>query len=113
VTIIHETHRGKFSFAVHSTRKYLEAIPSLRLNLDISHWYTVAESYLDDQQRRWSWRSRRTAHIHARVGHKQGPQVSDPVIRSGILLCRQHLLAVGQGGGKASTGGIRGPGVYL
>jgi sugar phosphate isomerase/epimerase len=68
VIIIHETHRGKFSFAAHVTRKYLEAIPSLRLNLDISHWYTVAESYLEDQAAAVELAVARTAHIHARIG---------------------------------------------
>ena len=50
VKIIHETHRGKFSFASHITAQYLSEIPDLQLGLDISHWCNVAESYLTDQQ---------------------------------------------------------------
>src|SRR5690606_17160398 len=40
IPIIHETHRGKFSFAAHITQSYLEKLPWLRLTLDISHWFT-------------------------------------------------------------------------
>lgn len=90
--IIHETHRGKFSFAAHVTRKYLEAIPSLRLNLDISHWFTVAESYLDDQAEAVELAIARTAHIHARIGHTQGPQVPDPRDPKWETALQQHLI---------------------
>lgn len=75
---IHETHRGKFSFAAHITRQYLEAIPALRLTLDASHWVNVAESLLGDQQEAMSLAISRTDHIHARIGHAEGPQVPDP-----------------------------------
>jgi len=76
--VLHETHRGKFSFAAHITRGYLEAIPDLTLTLDISHWVAVAESYLDDQQETVELAIARTGHLHARVGHTEGPQVTDP-----------------------------------
>ncbi|MHA4808433.1 sugar phosphate isomerase/epimerase family protein [Flavitalea flava] len=91
VSIIHETHRGKFSFAAHHTRKYLEAIPSLRLNLDISHWFTVAESYLEDQEEAVELAISRTAHIHARIGHTQGSQVPDPRDPLWEKALQQHL----------------------
>lgn len=78
VTIIHETHRGKFSFAAHLTRPYLEKLLWLRLTLDISHWFCVAESYLADQVPAVKLAIQHTAHIHARVGHRNGAQVSDP-----------------------------------
>jgi sugar phosphate isomerase/epimerase len=76
--IIHETHRGKFSFAPHITAGYLEKLPHLRLGLDISHWFNVAESWLDDQQTAVNMALGRTDHIHARVGFPEGPQVPDP-----------------------------------
>ena len=91
VDIVHETHRGKFSFAAHVTQRYLEAIPSLRLTLDISHWYTVAESYLEDQAQAVQLAVDRTAHIRARVGHMQGPQVSDPRGPEWDQALQQHL----------------------
>jgi hypothetical protein len=76
--IVHETHRGKFSFAAHITADFLKRIPDLRLTLDISHWCCVAESWLDDQADAVSLALSRTDHIHSRVGFPEGPQVPDP-----------------------------------
>lgn len=77
-TVLHETHRGKFSFAAHVTHDYLLADPNLRLTLDASHWVNVAESYLADQPAALALALARTEHIHARVGFPEGPQVPDP-----------------------------------
>lgn len=76
--LIHETHRGKFSFAAHVTRHYLKNLPNLRITLDASHWVCVAESYLEDQREAMELAISRTDHIHSRVGHPEGPQVTDP-----------------------------------
>jgi sugar phosphate isomerase/epimerase len=76
--IVHEMHRGKFSFAAHVTTKYLKADPDLRLTFDISHWVAVAESFLDDQAEAVQMAIERADHIHARVGYPEGPQVPDP-----------------------------------
>lgn len=76
--VIHETHRGKFSFAAHITKPYLEANPELQLTFDISHWVNVAESYLEDQVEAVDLAISRTAHIHSRVGFPEGPQIPDP-----------------------------------
>lgn len=78
VPVYHETHRNKFSFACHVTRQYLDAMPSLKITLDASHWVNVAESFLEDQADNMNAAIQRTAHIHARIGHTQGPQVTDP-----------------------------------
>lgn len=78
IPVYHETHRGKFSFAAHITKDYLQRIPELTLTLDISHWVAVAETLLDDQQEAVELAINRTRHFHARVGHTQGAQVSDP-----------------------------------
>lgn len=78
IPVVHETHRNKFSFAAHITREYLERVPSLQLTLDVSHWVCVAESFLDDQSPALQLAMARTEHIHARVGHTEGPQVPDP-----------------------------------
>lgn len=78
VPVVHETHRNKFSFAAHVTRDYLEQLPDLRLTLDVSHWVCVAESYLADQPEALALAIARTDHVHARVGHPEGPQVPDP-----------------------------------
>jgi len=78
IRIIHETHRGKFSFAAHITAEYLTRIPGLRLGFDMSHWCNVAESYLHDQQPAVNLAISRADHIHARVGFPEGPQIPDP-----------------------------------
>lgn len=78
VPVYHETHRNKFSFAAHIAKEYLSRMPSLKLTLDISHWVNVAESYLEDQQEAVQLAISRTEHLHARIGHPQGPQISDP-----------------------------------
>jgi len=78
VPVYHESHRGRILFAANIARQFIEKIPSLRLTLDISHWCNVHESYLDDQEETVALALNRTDHIHARVGHPEGPQVSDP-----------------------------------
>lgn len=78
IPVVHETHRGRFAFAAHVTAEYLNAFPDLRLTLDVSHWCVVAESLLQDQREVLDLAIERTAHIHARVGFEQGPQVWDP-----------------------------------
>ncbi|MBN9382650.1 MAG: sugar phosphate isomerase/epimerase [Chitinophagaceae bacterium] len=74
VNIIHETRRGRFCFAVHIARQYLEAMPSLRIDLDISQWHTVADSYLEDQAEAVEMALSRTVHVQARMGEMRDPQ---------------------------------------
>jgi len=78
VRIVHETHRGRFSFSTTSTLQFLEALPDLRLTADFSHWCAVAESFLQDQPDAMRAAIARADHIHARVGFPQGAQVNDP-----------------------------------
>jgi sugar phosphate isomerase/epimerase len=78
IPIIQETHRNKWSYAAHVVKEYLEKYPTLKLALDISHWVCVSESFLTDQQDAIDLAIRHTVHLHARVGHTQGPQVTDP-----------------------------------
>ena len=92
VKIIHETHRGKFSFAVHTTQQYLNHFDTLRLGLDISHWCNVAESLLADQKEEVSLALSRTDHIHARVGFQEGPQIPDPRVPEWEDVLEQHLI---------------------
>ncbi|MFT3935829.1 MAG: sugar phosphate isomerase/epimerase [Chitinophagaceae bacterium] len=78
IAILHETHRGKFSFAAHVMKQYLKQLPTIRITLDISHWCAVAETFLHDQVQAVETAIAHTDHIHARIGHTQGPQVIDP-----------------------------------
>lgn len=78
ITICHETHRSRILFAAPVARHYIDTIPELRITFDVSHWCNVSESLLDDQQETLDRTLLRVDHIHARVGHPEGPQVSDP-----------------------------------
>jgi len=91
IPIYHETHRSRFNFAAHITKDYLEKIDHLTLALDISHWCNVHESMLSDQQEAVALAISRTAHIHARVGHPEGPQVNDPAAPEWKSVLDQHL----------------------
>lgn len=91
VPIYHESHRGRILFAANIARQFIEKIPSLRLTLDISHWCNVHESYLDDQEETVALALSRTDHIHARVGHPEGPQVSDPRAPEWNIAMQKHF----------------------
>jgi sugar phosphate isomerase/epimerase len=78
VRILHETHRGRFSFHAASLLPYLKKFPELELVGDFSHFCTVSESLLQDQEEIIQQIIPHVSHIHARVGHEQGPQVNDP-----------------------------------
>jgi sugar phosphate isomerase/epimerase len=78
VPIYHETHRGRACYSAPVTRELIEKNPELRLTLDISHWCNVHESLLQDQADSINLALSRTDHIHARIGHAEGPQVTDP-----------------------------------
>lgn len=91
VKVVHETHRGKALFAAHVSRPFIEKIPDLRLTLDISHWCNVHESLLQDQEDDVALALSRTDHIHSRVGHQEGPQVSDPRAQEWSEALQQHL----------------------
>ncbi|UOY06823.1 hypothetical protein L0P88_23260 [Muricauda sp. SCSIO 64092] len=78
IPIYHEIHRGRFTFHGRSTLPYLEVFPQLKFVGDFSHWCTVSESMLEDQEAIISKVVPKIYHIHARVGHAQSPQVNNP-----------------------------------
>ncbi len=78
IKICHETHRSRMLFAAPVARKFIETIPDLRITFDVSHWCNVSETLLQDQQQTVDMTIQRVDHIHARIGHPEGPQVSDP-----------------------------------
>lgn len=91
VPVYHETHRGRMLFAAHITRNFIEKSPSLKLTLDISHWCNVHESLLADQAETVELALSRVGHIHARIGHEQGPQVNDPRAPEWEATVKAHL----------------------
>ncbi|MFA5244596.1 MAG: TIM barrel protein [Pedobacter sp.] len=91
ILICHETHRGRMLYAANVTREYLKKFPELRLTLDISHWCNVHESLLADQRETVNLALERTDHIHARIGHAEGPQVNDPRAPEWEPVVKQHF----------------------
>ncbi len=78
VPIYHETHRGRILYTAHVAAQFIDKIPELQLTLDISHWCTVSESLLNNQKEAVEKALMRTSHIHSRIGHKEGPQITEP-----------------------------------
>jgi len=78
IKICHETHRSRILFAAPLARQYFDKIPDLRITFDVSHWCNVSESLLQDQPETVNIALQRVDHIHARIGHPEGPQVNDP-----------------------------------
>lgn len=78
IPVAHETHRYRLFFTPWTTAQYLERFPTLNVCADFSHWCCVCESRLGDMDHWIEQASRRAIHLHARVGHEEGPQVSDP-----------------------------------
>ncbi|NQU52391.1 MAG: sugar phosphate isomerase/epimerase [Bacteroidetes bacterium] len=78
VQILHETHRGKFSFACNLMPPYLDTFPNMKITADFSHWVNVSESLLEFQQKTIDKIIPNVYHIHSRVGYQEGPQVNDP-----------------------------------
>jgi sugar phosphate isomerase/epimerase len=78
ISIYHETHRSRMLFAAPVARQYMEKNAGLRITFDVSHWCNVSESLLEDQPATVELALHRTDHIHARIGHPEGPQVNDP-----------------------------------
>jgi len=73
-----ETHRGRLTYTLIDTIKYLEVSPELKLTADFSHWMVVHESDLTNQPTNLEKAINSSFHIHARVGYEEGPQVTDP-----------------------------------
>ena len=79
IPVLHETHRGRATFSTVSTSRLIKAVPEMRLTADFSHWCCVHESLLQDQAEAVADAIGHADYIHARVGHIEGPQVSDPM----------------------------------
>jgi hypothetical protein len=89
--ICHESHRSRILFAAHIAKQYLLKYPDLRITLDISHWCNVHESLLQDQEETVKLAISRADHIHARVGHPEGPQVNDPRAPEWETAVKKHI----------------------
>ena len=91
IIICHESHRSRLLFAAHITKQYIQKYPDLRITMDISHWCNVHESLLHDQDETVQLAITRVDHVHARVGHPEGPQVNDPRAPEWEATVKRHL----------------------
>ena len=91
IPIVHETHRFRPTYSAIETRRYLEELPGLLLNADLSHWMVVHESDLSDQAETVETALRRSRHIHARVGFAEGPQVGNPMASIWAPQVERHI----------------------
>lgn len=78
VPVLHEIHRGRFTFHAPTLRPYLDRFPDLKLTGDFSHWCLVSESLLEDQIPLVERTIPHIHHLHARIGTQQASQVNDP-----------------------------------
>ena len=78
ILICHETHRSRMLFAAPVAKQFIQKNPALKITFDVSHWCNVSESLLHDQPENIALALERVEHIHARIGHPEGPQVNDP-----------------------------------
>lgn len=87
-----ETHRGRPLNDPWRAARLLEALPDLRLTSDLSHWHVVVDRDPADILDLFDEASRRSGHLHARIGHEKGPQVphpADPLWQSQVALYRR------------------------
>lgn len=91
IIICHETHRSRMLFAAPVARQFIDKNPELRITFDVSHWCNVSESLLQDQQETVELTLERVEHVHARIGHQEGPQVSDPRAPEWEAAVKAHL----------------------
>jgi sugar phosphate isomerase/epimerase len=92
VPIVHEIHRSRFSGHPMLLLPYLRELPDLELTADLSHWCCACETLLEDQPETLELTLPHVRHIHARVGHAQGPQVGDFRAPEWAAALEQHLV---------------------
>lgn len=78
IRVVHETHRGRLGFSPYNAMELFALRPGMKVTADLSHWVCVTESYLEHCADIVDETILRAEHMHARVGHTQGPQVPDP-----------------------------------
>jgi hypothetical protein len=80
IEIGHETHRGRIGFSPYNAHELFKLRPEMKITADFSHWVCVTESHLENCEIALNEGIDRAVHVHARVGHSQGPQIPHPAI---------------------------------
>ena len=78
ISILHEIHRGRFTYSPALIDEYLEYGFNIPFTADFSHWCVVSESLLENFEPILQKVFPYCHHIHARIGDAQSPQVNHP-----------------------------------
>jgi hypothetical protein len=91
IPVLHETHRGRFSYTLPEAVSMLRKFPNLKYTLDVSHWMVVHERLLTESDPLLQEIFSSVDHIHARVGFAEGPQVPNPAAPEWKNEVKAHL----------------------
>jgi hypothetical protein len=91
IPVLHETHRGRFSYTLPEAVSMLRRFPNLKYTLDVSHWMVVHERLLTESDPLLQEIFPSVDHIHARVGFAEGPQVPNPAAPEWKNEVKAHL----------------------
>ena len=91
ILVLHETHRGRFSYTLPEAVAMLRKFPNLKYTLDVSHWMVVHERLLTESDPLLQEIFPSVDHIHARVGFAEGPQVPNPAAPEWKNEVKAHL----------------------
>ena len=91
IPVLHETHRGRFSYTLPEAVAMLRNFPNLKYTLDVSHWMVVHERLLTESDPLLQEIFPSVDHIHARVGFAEGPQVPNPAAPEWKNEVKAHL----------------------
>lgn len=85
-----ETHRSRSLFNPWLIAEFVREHPCLRLTADLSHWCCVSERLMEPELSPVQAMADRVDHIHARVGHAQGPSVAHPMAPEASIALAAH-----------------------
>jgi hypothetical protein len=91
IPVLHETHRGRFSYTLPEAVSMLRKFTNLKYTLDVSHWMVVHERLLTESDPLLQEIFPSVDHIHARVGFAEGPQVPNPAAPEWKNEVKAHL----------------------
>eukprot|EP01041_Mallomonas_annulata_P006582 gene6582-13315_t len=86
ISISHETHRGRALFNPWVTERILNQVNGLKLTSDLSHWILSTERLFTTPQeiKLLENLAPHVAHVHARIGSTQHPQIPLPITTTSL-----------------------------
>ena len=90
--VLLETHRSRSLFNPWVLPRWLKRHQRLRITADLSHWCAVSERLMTPDLEPIQAMAAHVDHIHARVGHAQGPSVPHPFAPEWAEALEAHRL---------------------